>query len=155
MSRQLRNLTSSWHLKSMAAMMEGTGTSKAAALSDGALTRSEARSMRPVTSPDMGDSGGSPWRRPKLALREGESLVFCESLLLGVILHTHSLVSLCYASAQTSHMGLYFTICFSREPHQDRVCRLTVKTLREMHHMFAFEKIAWLALEPQATRFIT
>ena len=42
--------------------------------------------MRPLTSPDMGDSGGSPWRRPKLALRDGESLVFCESLLLGVIL---------------------------------------------------------------------
>ena len=42
--------------------------------------------MRPLTSPDMGDSGGSPGRRPKLALRDGESLVFCESLLLGVIL---------------------------------------------------------------------
>ena len=43
--------------------------------------------MRPLTSPDMGDSGGSPWRRPKLALPDGDSLVFCESLLLGVILH--------------------------------------------------------------------
>ena len=43
--------------------------------------------MRPLTSLDMGDSGGSPWRRPKLALPDGESLVFCESLLLGVILH--------------------------------------------------------------------
>lgn len=53
-------------------------------------TRSEARSMRPVTSPDAGDSGGRPWRRPKLALWDGESLVFCESLLLGVILHQHA-----------------------------------------------------------------
>ena len=52
----------------MATMIEGTGTGNAAALPGGALTRSEARSMRPVTSPDMGDSGGSPGRRPKLAL---------------------------------------------------------------------------------------
>lgn len=49
--------------------------------------------MRPLTSLDMGDNGGSPWRRPKLALPDGESLVFCESLLLGVILHSITSVS--------------------------------------------------------------
>ena len=64
--------------------------------------------MRPVTSPDMGDSGGSPGRRPKLALREGESLVFCESLLLGVILHPRILVSLCYTVASfILHIWVY------------------------------------------------
>ena len=57
---------------------------------EGVLTRSEARSMRPVTSPDMGERGGRPWRSPKLALWEGESLVLLESLLLGVILHTRA-----------------------------------------------------------------
>ena len=108
MSLQLRNLTSTWHCISMATMGEGTGTANAAALPGGALTRSEARSMRPVTSPDMGDSGGSPGRRPKLALREGESLVFCESLLLGVILHPRILVSLCYTVASfILHIWVY------------------------------------------------
>ncbi len=58
------------------------------------LTRSDTRSMRPVTSPDMGERGGRPWRSPKLALWDGESLVLLESLLLGVILHRHAVLPL-------------------------------------------------------------
>ena len=65
------------------------------AVGDTVHTRSDARSMRPVTSPDMGERGGSPWRNPKLALWDGESLVLFESLLLGVILHSHWPVTFC------------------------------------------------------------
>ena len=39
----------------------------------------------------MGERGGRPWRSPKLALWDGESLVLLESLLLGVILHRHTI----------------------------------------------------------------
>lgn len=47
-----------------------------------------------MTSPDMGERGGRPWRSPKLALWDGESLVLFESLLLGVILHPHAVLDL-------------------------------------------------------------
>ena len=106
----------------------------AAALPAGVLTRSEARSMRPVTSPDMGDSGGSPWRRPKLALREGESLVFCESLLLGVILQPpHPCQPLLHWGKQTLHSWMYPSPPASADSNK-AACRLTVRNLLGTEH---------------------